>query len=312
MTYISRSINKFGFSCRVKTISQSVPEDWLNITKKGTQKIRHEFITKNVDVVLAADELMIRFHEASNSVIAPKGIKRVGTGLKVDDKAGCTVLPTMDMLSNRLLPPVIIFNGVLCATLMAQWQNHTPSLVMFTPSHWMVKETFILYVKWLMMIYASKRIGLIIDYAPSHSNNNIDQWICKLNNESTDGTFIVIGHIDKGLTSVYQPGDLVINKLLRDIVRQQYYDHVTNIIGGIKPGMTLKVSREKLVDFIEYAVNKINQDVKKNHLIFSTFEKCGLNPWSEDLSKFDDYLKSLSENDLYKAFIQNQTALNME
>ena len=76
--------------------------------------------------------------------------------------------------------------------------------------------------------------------------------------------------------------------------------------------MTLKVSREKLVDFIEYAVDKINQDVKKNHLIFRTFEKCGLNPWSEDLSKFDDYLKSLSENDLYKALIQNQTALNME
>ena len=104
----------------------------------------------------------------------------------------------------------------------------------------------------------------------------------------------------------------MINKPLRDIVRQQYYDHVTNIIGGIKPGMTLKVSREKLVDFVEYGVNKINQDVKKNHLIFCTFEKCGLNPWSEDLSKFDDYLKTISENVLYKALIQNQTALNIE
>ena len=67
-----------------------------------------------------------------------------------------------------------------------------------------------------MTIYANIRIGLIIDYATSHANDNIDTWIATLNQESDDGTYIIIGHINKGLTSLYQPGDLVINKSLQD------------------------------------------------------------------------------------------------
>ena len=40
---------------------------------------------------------------------------------------------------------------------------------MLTEKHWMTAETFILYV------------GLIIDYAPSHSKAEMDKWINQLN-----------------------------------------------------------------------------------------------------------------------------------
>jgi len=71
-----------------------------------------------LDVVVAADEAFLRIHEVDHRVIAPVGEKRVGTSMKYDDKAGCTVMVSMELLSSQLLPPFIIFKGVFCATLM--------------------------------------------------------------------------------------------------------------------------------------------------------------------------------------------------
>ena len=45
-------------------------------------------------------------------MIDPLGEKRVGTVAQIDDKAGCTVLPTMDMTASQLLKPMVIFTGV--------------------------------------------------------------------------------------------------------------------------------------------------------------------------------------------------------
>ena len=126
---------------------------------------------EDVDVVLGSNKTFIRFHEAVVKVIAPTGVKRVGSSIKTDDKSDCTVLPTMDMLYGKLLPPLVIFSGVFFSRLMQQWQQYNNSFVIFTPLHWMTSETFVLYLKWIMMHYPGKKIGLIVDYAPSHFNS---------------------------------------------------------------------------------------------------------------------------------------------
>ena len=113
--------------------------------------------------------MFIRFNESGSSVLAPKGTKRIGISASVDEKDGCTVLPTMDMFASQLLPPLIIFKGTFCGTLMKRWSNHSKSFVLFTEKHWMTAETTLLYLWWLMMMYPGKNIGVIIDYAPAHN-----------------------------------------------------------------------------------------------------------------------------------------------
>lgn len=252
-------------------------------------------------------------HETRGFVIGPTGEKRIGAAAQIDDKAGCTVLPTMDMTASRLLAPMIIFTGVFGATLMKKWQSYTESLVMFTEKHWMTAETFILYVAWLMDHFKGKRIGLIIDYAPSHCNAEMNKWINQLNEEhAVNNTRIFIEWIDKGLTSVYQPGDISINKPLKDKIRESYHQYVSAIASeNFQAGQKIKVSRETLLGFIEKAFASINQDQKRSHSIYKSFRMCGLNPWDDQLEYFTQHLDSLEKNKLYATLLKNQEALQL-
>ena len=130
--FLHRAIQKIGYSVRKSTVSQKIPDDWRRLSELGSKRIREAFSRANVDVVLAADETFIRFHEDRGFVIGPTGEKRIGAAAQIDDKAGCTVLPTMDMTASRLLAPMVIFTGVFGATLMKKWQSYSDSLVMFT------------------------------------------------------------------------------------------------------------------------------------------------------------------------------------
>ena len=114
--------------------------------KKGAARVRERFMEEDIDVVLAADETFIRFHESFDTVLAPIGEKRIGSTARIDNKMGCTVLPTMDMSASCLLPPMIIFTGVFGGHLMKRWRNYSNSLVLFTEKHWMTSNTFILYL----------------------------------------------------------------------------------------------------------------------------------------------------------------------
>ena len=86
--------------------------------KQNAQRIRNKFVASGVEVVLAADETFIRFHEEDSSIICPVGAKRVGRASKKDLKDGATLMVTMDMASSQLTQPFIIFKGVFGATLM--------------------------------------------------------------------------------------------------------------------------------------------------------------------------------------------------
>jgi len=84
-----------------------------------------------VPAVLSADETFIRFNESCNHCIAPKGIKRVEFSAKENDKAGVALLPTLDMTSSRLLPPLIIFKAKFAVRLMKQWASYTKSYSLY-------------------------------------------------------------------------------------------------------------------------------------------------------------------------------------
>jgi hypothetical protein len=60
---------------------------------------------------MAADEMFIRFHEHNSRILVPSGEKHVGTAAKFNEKEGCTLMVTMDMLSSSLLHQFIIFTG---------------------------------------------------------------------------------------------------------------------------------------------------------------------------------------------------------
>ena len=49
---------------------------------------------EDVDVVLSADELLLRFHETTNNVLAQKGLQRIGVALYVNEKYECSVMIT--------------------------------------------------------------------------------------------------------------------------------------------------------------------------------------------------------------------------
>ena len=72
------------------------------------------------------------------------------------------------------------------------------------------------------------------------------------------------------------------------------------------------VSREQLVDFIEGAFNQINTHQMRNRTIAESFDNCGLNPYSDDLTAFHRHLDSLEENKCYAAMIEKRTALDLK
>ena len=103
----------------------------------------------------------------------------------------------MDMMVSKLLLPLVIFTGVFGARFMKKWQTYNHSLVLFTKKYWMTTETFVIYLDWLMDFYKGKKIGLIIDYALSHDNLDLAEWVQKLNDRKRGTqTVLIIDWID--------------------------------------------------------------------------------------------------------------------
>ena len=62
------------------------PPNWKQLRIDGACRVRKLFKKDDVDVVLSADETILRFHEYTNKVLAPIGVKRVGVALSVNEK----------------------------------------------------------------------------------------------------------------------------------------------------------------------------------------------------------------------------------
>ena len=118
-------------------------------------------------------------------------------------------------------------------------------------------------------------------------------------------------YIEGGLTSVYQPGDVVINKPLKQALRSKYHFFISENLKDYKPGDRVEVSREMLVQFIEETFNDINLKEKSSRSIMKSFDLCGLNPFAETLQPFIDHLNSLSENKIYKSLMDNNNSIDI-
>ena len=161
--FVRRALDKNGMTVRKKTVSQSIPKNWKEIALTTSNTIRETFRNAGVSVVLSSDETFIKFHESSDTCVAPVGVKRVGYSAKEKNKSGVTLLPTLDMTASRLLPPLIIFKAKFGSRLMKKWSTYTKSFVLFTETHWMTKQVMLLYFEYLMKFYPNTKIGLIID-----------------------------------------------------------------------------------------------------------------------------------------------------
>ncbi len=119
--FIARTLKRNKWSVRKITISQSIPVDWRTKSEENAARIRDKFSAENVDVVVNADETFLLFHPFGEKVIAPTGMKRVGSAVQVDnEKFGATVLIACEYRTSSILPPMIIFTGVYCAKLMTE------------------------------------------------------------------------------------------------------------------------------------------------------------------------------------------------
>ena len=315
--FVTRTLEYFNFCVRKSTVSQSIPRNWRDLAIAGALRTRNRFREEDVQVVIAADETFLRFHEASSTVVAPKGAKRVGAAMKSNEKEGCTLMVSMEMISSQLLPPFVIFKGQFGKTLMKKWQTYSKSSVLFTSNHWMTAETNILYLQYLIGLFTGRKIGLIYDNAPSHVSAEVMDWITSYNSKAPPNEQLVVEFVDPCLTSIYQPPDVVMNAPLKRLVRQQYHDHVHRILqdeshsSEFKPGDKVTISRETLIDFVEKAYEDINNENIKKRWIAESFNKCGLNPWGDD-SCFLKHLDQVNESGMYKALTEAHTAEVLE
>jgi hypothetical protein len=156
--YVQRVLARNNFSVRKISISQSVPPDWREKAEENAARIRHTFLKEKVDIVINADETFLLFHPFGQRLIAPTGVKRVGSAVQVDnEKWGATVMISCEYRTSSILPPMIIFTGVYCAKLMKQWANFDRAKVIFNESHWMTSNAAIIYLSHLINIFKGKK-----------------------------------------------------------------------------------------------------------------------------------------------------------
>ena len=126
----------------------------------GVHRVHKLIEEEDVDVILSADETILRFHETTKKILALKGVKRVGVALPVNEKNDYLVMRALDMFANITLPPFVIFIGVFCAYLLKQYKDVTNATVLFTDTHWMTSATNIIYFKYFSHFYRGKKLVL--------------------------------------------------------------------------------------------------------------------------------------------------------
>ena len=240
--FLKRSLKRINFTNRKATISQHIPIDWKDRAREGAARVVKTFREKNVGAVMAADETFIRFHERNSRILVPSGEKRVGSAAKFNEKEGCTLMVTMDLLSSSLLRPFIIFTGKFGKNLMKQWQSYKDSIVLFTSKHWMTAETNILYLRYIADLYKGRgmRVGLVYDHAPTHVCDEVEQALKDINADRPTEEELVVEFIDPCLTSIYQPPDVAVNRPLKKMIREECHNHVAKLFSTSKKSENLK------------------------------------------------------------------------
>ena len=91
---------------------------------------------------------------------------------------------------------------------------------------------------------------------------------------------LVVETVDEGLTSIYQPPDVVVNKPLKIQIRRKYEDLISKR-GTFVPGKYQEISKEELFQIVEESYQEINSRNKTDQYIKNDLEMCGLNTWGK-------------------------------
>ena len=179
--------------------------------------------------------------------------------------------------------------------------------VRFQKKHWFDTDVTIEWLNWLHEQFPGKKIGLIWDHAPAHVNKVIAEYLRR--NTSWLTTSLIPG----GLTSVLQVCDLIINKKLKQNIRELYYrwraPHVRSLReSGVKGRVDIKIPRDTLIDICEKSVKKLNLQERLKPTIRKMFRKAGQDPFFDCSELFKQHLDSLSKDAMYKSIIHSQTA----
>ena len=341
--WMARAFKRRGYSILQKTISQKIPNTWHADAQACVVEVRKNINSRKITIMLNADQTFINFFPgAKDGIAAPTGSKRIGSAVQEDEKAGATLMVTIDS-KGKVLPPFWVFNGktCLCADLEAhnsgdcRVQLDAPDSAMrthfnvfqsqcsFQHKHWFDKYITLRYLKWLKLYFEREIsqghvIGLLWDHAPAHSHQFVKDYLA-----ANDG-WLVVMMIPGGLTSIMQPCDLVVNKELKALVKRWYSEwRLTELarldaeghVGHVK----LKMPRIDMMDAMVGIVGKINQDGKQMKSIVDCFLKCGFSltqavpndvleeggEWLERLPEFKAWLASLSAKSLYKHLLES-------
>ena len=76
-------------------------------------------------------------------------------------------------------------------------------------------------------------VGIVIDRAPYHEGDLL-AWVEEENKKDLYGTKIVIEYIDKCLTSISLPCDVIVNKSLKNKLRRNYLIYASK--NKVSPG----------------------------------------------------------------------------
>ena len=79
IVYLDQAITQMGFSIRKTIVSQEISDNWQQLPELGAKRVHEALKEAKADVVLAADETLIRFHETNEFVIGlPATTSRTG------------------------------------------------------------------------------------------------------------------------------------------------------------------------------------------------------------------------------------------
>ena len=93
--------------------------------KQNAKEIREKMAQADCDVIVNADQTFVNFNpEETKQVVAPTCVKRDGGSIKSDDKAGFTLMVSLEMRTSEMIAPFIVYNG----TKITEAQNQKKTL----------------------------------------------------------------------------------------------------------------------------------------------------------------------------------------
>ncbi len=301
--WLSRTLQRHGYTIRKESISQTVPINWLQIAVDACEVIRQTMKKAKVTRLLNMDEVFLNFHPKDTHLVAPINSKRIGSNRAEDAKKGCTIAVSCELMQSQLLAPFVIMDGKSDGYLARRYENWDgPAAIKFQSKHWMDTPTAIQYLDWLLMCYPGERIGLIWDFAAAHKAVDVIDHAAMLG--------ITLAYIPGGLTSILQICDLYVNKPLKQSFKRMYCSWKMQNDPG--PGGKYKVPRDNVIQWIEDSVRSFNQNQEDNKGIAHAFKKYGQDFRCEESLDFVQHLSTFSENCIYSSLLENQTAVDFD